>query len=155
MRTLPLEPLTAAAFAEFGALIEFGNSPKIYPINDGSAERHHALALVDVVDGAVAISLLHAQAFAMPLCIRMLERHPLGTQAFVPITALRYVLVVASDPAAPRAFLAGAGQGIQYHRGTWHHPMLALDAGDFLIVDRVGAGHNCEIVELAEPWVIG
>ena len=74
-----------------------------------------------------------------------------------PLNGTRWVVVVADSPdATPRAFLADRGQGVQYHRGTWHHPLLALDqGGDFLIVDRVGAGDHCEEVRLPRSWVIG
>jgi ureidoglycolate lyase len=77
----------------------------------------------------------------------MLERHPLGSQAFVPLDpATRYVVVVSESPEAmPRAFLARAGQGVNLARGTWHHPLIALDRRcDFLVLDRGGAGHNCD-----------
>lgn len=154
MRPLLVEPLSAAAFAPFGAVIEFGSAPEVYPINAGSAMRHHALATVDLLGGQAAISLLRAQAFALPIEIRLLERHPLGTQAFIPLTPLSYLVVVAQDPTAPRAFMAHAGQGVQYHRGCWHHPLLALQSGDFLIVDRIGAGDNCEVIDLPEPWAL-
>lgn len=156
MPELIVEPLTAAAFAEFGAVIAADAARKVYPINQGTTQRYHALACVDVVGGRTAISIARAQPFALPLGIGMLERHPLGTQAFVPLAGTRWVVVVATSPeATPRAFLADRGQGVQYHRGTWHHPLIALDdGGDFLVVDRIGDGDNCEEVRLAQGWTI-
>lgn len=152
MNALPLAPLTAEAFAPYGSVIDFTTACKRFPINSDTALRHHALARVDASDGQAVISLLRARGYTLPLTIRMLERHPLGTQAFIPLMPLRYVVVVASDPAAPLAFLAEPGQGIQYHRGCWHHPLLPLADGDFLIVDRAGPGDNCEVIELAACW---
>lgn len=156
MPELELETLTAEAFAPFGAVIAAEAARKVFAINQGSTQRFHALATVDLVGGAAAISLARAQPFALPLTISMLERHPLGSQAFIPLQATRWVIVVASSAEArPRAFLADRGQGVQYHRGCWHHPLIALDhGGDFLIVDRVGAGDNCEEVRLVQSWVI-
>jgi ureidoglycolate lyase len=156
MPELKVEPLTPADFAEFGAVIAADAARKMFAINQGSTQRYHALATVDVGDGQGAISLARAQPFALPLTIAMLERHPLGSQAFIPLHGTRWVVVVAASPeSTPRAFLADRGQGVQYHRGTWHHPLLALDhGGDFLIVDRVGEGQNCEEVQLAQHWTI-
>ncbi|HPA01626.1 MAG TPA: ureidoglycolate lyase, partial [Chiayiivirga sp.] len=83
-------------------------------------------------------------------------RHPLGSQAFVPLHARPWLVVVAASPeAAPRAFLARDGAGVNFRRGTWHHPLLALEAtGDFLVVDRIGPGDNCEEAALAQPWLL-
>jgi ureidoglycolate lyase len=156
MRELTVEPLMPAAFAEFGDVIAADAARKVFAINQGSTQRYHALARVDLVGGQAAISLAHAQPFALPLTIAMLECHPLGSQAFIPLHGTRWVVVVATSPeATPRAFLADRGQGVQYHRGTWHHPLIALDqGGEFLVVDRVGDGDNCEEVRLNERWVI-
>ena len=151
---LAIEPLTPEAFAPFGEVIHAEAARKVFPINQVTTTRFHALAKVELDGGAAAISLARAQPQALPLAIRMLERHPLGSQAFVPLGGVRWLVVVATstqDP--PRAFLADRGQGVQYRRGCWHHPLIALDAGgDFLIVDRVGAGENCEEAVLGREW---
>ena len=151
-----VETLHADAFAEFGSVIAPHAARQVFPINQGTTQRYHALATADVVDGQVAISLARAQACTLPFMITLLERHPLGSQAFIPLHGTRYLIVVASTPdCPPRAFLADQGQGVQYHRGTWHHPLIALDqGGDFLIVDRVGAGNNCEEVHLSPAWLL-
>lgn len=151
---LAIEPLTPEAFAPFGEVIHAEAARKVFPINQGTTTRFHALAKVELDGGAAAISLARAQPQALPLAIRMLERHPLGSQAFVPLGGVRWLVVVAASPLdTPRAFLADRGQGVQYRRGCWHHPLIALDAGgDFLIVDRVGAGENCEEAVLAGEW---
>ncbi len=156
MPDLKVELLTPAAFAAFGAVISADAARKVFAINQGTTQRFHALARVELDGGQAAISLARAQPFALPLTISMLERHPLGSQAFVPLNGTRWVIVVAESPnSTPRAFLADRGQGVQYHRGTWHHPLIALDqGGDFLVVDRVGDGDNCEEVQLAQQWTI-
>ena len=152
---LILEPLSKAAFADFGEVIELGAADQIIPINYGLTERHHALAKVDVDSGGGrgVISLFHSQPVELPFRIKIMERHPLGSQAFMPLTGNPYVVVVAPagefDPALMRAFLAGPDQGVNYGRGTWHHYCLGLNAvNDFLVVDRSGEGDNCDEVEL-------
>jgi ureidoglycolate lyase len=156
--TLPVEPLTAAAFAPFGEVIEPAAATQRFPINAGSAERFHALAQIETDPaGHALISLVRAQPQCLPITVVMLERHPLGSQAFVPLDpAVRYLVVVAeSADATPRAFLASGGQGVNYRRGAWHHPLLALDrVSDFLVLDRGGAGDNCEEVSLLQVWLL-
>jgi ureidoglycolate lyase len=155
-RTLALEPLTAEAFAPFGEVIAPDDAT---PTTDQreTARRCHALARADVLgEGARAVlSWVRAEPRALPFEVAMLERHPLGSQAFVPLDpAVRFVVVVAESPAAPpRAFLAERGAGVNYRRGTWHHPLIVLDRpADFLVVDRDGEGTNCEEAALGTVW---
>lgn len=159
MRPLRVEPLTRAAFAPFGDVIEADSANDRYNVNDGTATRFHDLARIDTAldNGQPVISIFRAQPRELPFDIHMLERHPLGSQAFVPLDpAASFVVVVAADPQTPpRAFLAHHGQGINYHRGTWHHPLIALDrVGDFLVIDRDGEGDNCDEVVLESSWRI-
>lgn len=156
---LPLETLDRSAFAPFGELIDAGAARRVFSINDGTAQRFHDLATPDCghEGGRTGVSLFRAQPRPMPFEVVMLERHPLGSQAFVPLDpATRYVVVVAESPEArPRAFLARDGQGVNLHRGTWHHPLIVLDRrADFLVLDRLGPGANCDEVTLASRWML-
>ena len=155
-RGLAIAPLTREGFAPWGEVIEPGAATQDYAVNQGTAVRFDALARVEALAGGrVVISIFRAQPRVLPFEVSMLERHPLGSQAFVPLhPGLRYIVVVADDPdGTPRAFLATGGQGVNYHRGTWHHPLIALDAGgDFLVVDRAGEGSNCDQAQLAQPF---
>lgn len=159
MLTLPIAPLTRAAFAPFGEVIEAASAkPKL--INDGFARRFDGLANIDVAaqGGAVNISLFSAAVRASPIRIRLMERHPLGSQLFMPLNEKPWLVVVCADPRAPasyRAFSASADQGVNYARNVWHHPLLVLtDASPFLVVDRAGPGDNLEEVRLAEAdWL--
>ena len=152
---LRVEPLTPEAFAPFGDVIAAENAGTVYLINEGTARRYHDLARIDAdaEGGRVIVSLFRAQARELPVTVCMLERHPLGSQAFMPLGPAPYLAVVSLDPTqAPRAFLAQAGQGINLHRGVWHHPLLALEReSDFLVIDRGGPGANCDVVELSTP----
>lgn len=151
MRTLSIEPLTKAAFAPFGDVIETEGSA-YFMINNGSTQRFDRLADVQLgtAQDQAVISIFRARTLPMPLTVRMLERHPLGSQAFIPLLGKAFLIVVAPAGDAPcsgevRAFISDGRQGVNYHQGVWHHPVLALhDQDDFLIVDRKGPGNNCD-----------
>ena len=151
MKDLVLKPLTAAGFAEFGDLIDGDTPCERYPINEGLTQRHNALARVDCAaeGGTPALSLFRAQAVTSGFVLRSMERHPLGSQAFINTSGHPYAIVVAPpgplDESAIQGFLGSANQSISYHRGTWHHYLLALEAAsDFVVVDRLGPGNNCD-----------
>jgi ureidoglycolate lyase len=155
-RPLTVEPLTRESFAPFGEVIAADAARTTYAINAGTSQRFHALGHVDSDGGATVLSIFRAQPRALPFEVRMLERHPRGSQAFVPLSGAPYLVVVATDPARPpRAFLARGDQGVNLRKGTWHHPLLALEReSDFLVVDREGDDDNCDEAVLGETWVI-
>ncbi|MCA1242821.1 ureidoglycolate lyase [Stappia stellulata] len=146
-------PLTAEDFAPFGDVIE-ADHDRSHLINEGRTRRYHALATAAPGEGGEAIlSIFRGTPWPAPVTIRMLERHPLGTQAFVPMERHPWLVVVAEAPRAEacRCFLARGDQGIQIARGVWHHPLLVLQPSqDFLVVDRAGAGNNLEEVWFPE-----
>ncbi len=151
MRTLIIEPLTKEAFAPFGDVIETEGSDH-FMINNGSTRRYHKLATVETAqpDDKAIISIFSAEKLEYPLTIGMLERHPQGSQAFIPLLGNPFLIVVAPLGDAPvsglvRAFVSNGKQGINYHRGVWHHPVLTIEKrDDFLVVDRSGSGNNCD-----------
>lgn len=153
-RILTIEPLTPDAFRPFGDVIAASDSGRHFSINDGYAERYHDLAHIDVASngGRAIISIFKALPRSLPMQLALLERHPLGSQAFMPLSGLPYLVVVAQASPVPdlshiRCFRAAPGQGVNYARGTWHHPLIALQAPcDFLVVDRgVAPGDaNCD-----------
>jgi ureidoglycolate lyase len=157
------EPLTREAFAPYGDVIDARGVEGV-AINDGSARRFDDFATIDVAreGGRPRLALFRVQPVVPPLSLRLVERHPLGTQAFVPLQGQRFVVVVAPpeleateiDPSCFRAFVTDGTQGTNYRRGTWHHPLLALDGGDFLVLDRGGPGRNGEEVPFAHHGVL-
>jgi ureidoglycolate lyase len=163
--TLAIEPLTPAAFRPFGDVIEASEQATQYDINEGWARRFHDLARIDTGrdGGHPLLSVFRARARPLPLRLSLLERHRLGSQAFVALAPRRFLVVVAPagpqpDAAQMRCFLAAPGQGVNYAAGTWHHPLLAIDEDtDFLVVDRGGpeAAGDCEEWRLDAPafWV--
>lgn len=159
MLTLPIAPLTKAAFAPFGQVIET-KDVKAKLINEGFAQRFDGLARIDVAaeGGSVNVSLFDGSLRPSPILIKLMERHPLGSQLFMPLNEKPWLVVVCSDPralASYRAFSATGQQGVNYARNIWHHPLLVLtDASPFLVVDRGGPGDNLEEVRLAEAdWL--
>ena len=157
-RLLAIEPLTIEAFEPFGDVIEPDNAREIRLINGGTASRFHDLAPVDVSSegGRPLVSIFRGKPFAFPVANAMMERHPLGSQAFMPLSPRPFLIAVAPDedgrPGTPRIFL-GEGRGVAYRRNTWHHPLLALEAvSDFLVVDRGGDGVNLEEADYAEAF---
>lgn len=147
---IAVRPLTKTAFAGFGDVVE-ARGAQLRLINAGTTTRFHDLAAIDVAgqDGRPLISIFCGQPFALPVEIGMMERHPLGSQAFFPLSGRPFLVAVAHDegdrPGTPLAFLAAGDQGVNYAKNVWHHPLLALDAvSDFLVVDRGGAGVNLQ-----------
>lgn len=141
-------PLSAAAFSAFGEVIEAADTYRV--INQGTSRQFTDLAAIDIATdgGRPCISIYRATPFQLPLAIMMLERHPLASQLFMPLHGEPFLIVVAPagdqvDPATARAFVSSGSQGINYRRGTWHHPLIALrDPSEFLVVDRAGPGEN-------------
>ena len=154
-------PLDAGAFAPYGDVIEARDRQRA-PMNAARFDRFDALATVEVdAAGTPAIGIVRARvATALPYRLDVLERHPLGSQAFVPLGGFRFVVVVgppgeAINGADLVAFVSDGSQGVNYHRGTWHMPLIALAEGQqFLVVDRAGDGPNCEIHQLDEAVVL-
>lgn len=150
---LEIRPLTRAAFAPFGDVIETEGAERLV-INDGLTERFHDLAAIDVASdgGHPIVNLFRAQPTPLPHRVRMVERHPLGSQAFVPLERAAFLVVVApkGETVAPgdlHAFRTDGAQGVNYHRGVWHHPVLALErVARFVVIDRGGPGANCDEV---------
>lgn len=155
---ISIQPLTAQAFAPFGDVIALRGEPDKM-INQGMCGRHHDLAKLDFVDARAGISLFDAVPRSLPYTLDMMERHPLGSQAFLPMSEHPFLIIVAPDadgaPGAPVAFVSAPGQGVNYHSGTWHGVLTPLHApGLFAVVDRIGEGDNLEEHWFDEPYKI-
>ena len=155
------QALTGSAFEPFGQVIESAGN-EYFMINADTCRRHNDLAVLDLMEGGgrPCVSIFRARPLSLPLRLRMLERHPLSSQAFIPLQAARFLVVVAPpgesvELESLRAFFCAPGQGINYDRGVWHHPLIALNAeGEFLVLDRSGPGHNCDEHYFAEDQLI-
>jgi ureidoglycolate lyase len=152
------EPLTAAAFAPYGDVLDATGTPDRM-INAGLCARFHDRARIDIADGRAGLSVFDAIARSLPYAFDLVERHPLGSQAFVPMTEAPFLVIVAPDeqgtPGTPRAFLTNGAQGINLHRGTWHGVLTPLQApGLFAVLDRIGEGPNLEEYRYPHPWTV-
>ncbi len=154
-----IETLTAAAFAPFGDVLEAAGEPDRL-INDGLCERFHDRARLDFGrDGRPGISIFRAQPRTLPYELTLVERHPDGSQAFVPMTADPFLAIVAEDadgrPGTVRAFLTETGQGVNILRNTWHGVLAPLgDTGLFAVIDRIGTTPNLEEHRFEAPLVV-
>lgn len=151
-------PLTAAAFAPYGDVIARRGAPDMM-INQGMCGRYHDLARLDFTDGRAGLSLFDAEERRLPLSVDMVERHARGSQAFIPVSHTRYLVIVAEDdagvPIRLRAFVADYEQAINLHRGIWHGVLTPVGAsGRFVVVDRIGGGANLEEHWFDVPYII-
>ena len=158
MRALIPQSLSSEAFAPFGDVIEATSHSEQRLINEGNTTRFHNLARLSLDDlgGKPGISIFRSTPLPAPVTLKFMERHPLSSQAFMPLSENPYLLVVAPpgkfDESKVVAFIASRGQGVNYHPGTWHHYCLALEeVSDFLVVDRIADDENCDEVTLIEP----
>ena len=159
--SLQARPLTRERFAPYGDVIESSDIDRA-AMNAARFERFDDLCSVDMgEDGRVAVSIARCRvATALPYRIDMVERHPLGSQAFVPLSRAKMIVVVAPpgesvEAADLRAFVTNGRQGINYRRGTWHMPLIAFAAGqEFLIIDRAAGQPNCDEHVLDEPVML-
>jgi ureidoglycolate lyase len=153
------EPLSAAGFSAYGDVLEATGAAD-QMINAGLCARYHDRAQLDFgPDGRAGISVFLAEPCRLPYRLTMLERHPLGSQAFIPMTQNPFLVIVAPDfggqPGTPRAFLTAPGQGVNLHRGTWHGVLTPLHPpGLFAVIDRIGPGSNLQEHRLAAPLSI-
>jgi ureidoglycolate lyase len=159
--TLQPELLTRERFAPYGDVIETSRE-RSDAMNEARFERFDDLCKIDLInDGRIAVSIARCRTpTSLPLRLDMVERHPLGSQAFVPLSRCKMVIVVAPpeesvDAGALRAFVTNGRQGINYHRGTWHMPLIAFEVGqEYLIIDRGGEEANCDMHTLDDPILL-
>ena len=153
-------PLTAGAFAPFGTVISVdGLSGR--PINAGTTMRFDLIADLQLTSagGTPLLAIYRASARAFPLPLAEFERHARGSQVFIPMSGTRFVVVVAEGDAAPtpeglHAFAVEGTHGVVLAPGTWHHGLIARDAGDFVVLERgapEGEPVDCDVVRFGAP----
>lgn len=158
MNIIATQPLTKTAFAPYGDVLEaVGAADKL--INQGRCGRFHDQASLDFGDGQAGISIFKSEICVLPIKLELVERHPEGSQAFIPMSLNPFLIVVADDqngvPVKPRAFISTEGQAINFHRGTWHGVLTPLsEPGLFAVVDRIGTGNNLEEYNFKIPYLI-
>lgn len=152
------QPLTAQAFAPFGNVLEASGTPdKI--INAGKCGRYHDREEMGFSDARSGFGLFLAEPRSMPYTLDLMERHPEGSQAFVPMSENPFLVTVAPDeggqPGTPLAFMTAPGQGVNIHCNTWHGVLNPLHApGFFAVMDRIGKTPNLEEFFLDPPYIV-
>ena len=154
-----IERLTKTNFQDFGNIIDTDGDPDKL-INQGLCERYHDRAKIDVgFDGKVGLSLFNAEIRSLPIKLDMMERHPEGSQAFIPMSTNGFLVIVANDknnrPDTPKAFLSSPGQAINFFKGTWHGVLTPLSKpGLFAVIDRIGESQNLEEFFFDVPYIV-
>ena len=153
-----VHPLDEKLFLPYGDILQTQDAPTVM-INQHNCARYDNLATLDFADGKAGISIFHAKPYDSPLTVAILERHPAGSQAFIPLSEHPFLVIVAEDqdgkPKAPKAFLTNGYQGVNYHRNTWHGVLTPIKGnGLFAVVDRIGDGNNLEEHWLENPFLV-
>ena len=158
--TIKPKYITKENFSKFGDMITT-NDIKPLEINNGYAKRFDGIANIDTSkdNGETIISIFSALKRSFPMKINMMEKHPLGSQAFVPMKETTFLVFVAPKGNKPdldkiEAFIVPPGMGVNYNPGTWHFPLIATEDMNFLVVDRKGSGDNLVIENLDNKEVI-
>ena len=159
-RIITAQPLTRVAFAPFGQVLDT-DCDTHFPINGGKCERYHDLCSVEIKgeNPRVLMSIFKGTPYDFPLKLTMVERHPLGSQAFMPLSDRPFLVVVCKDedgkPGTPHAVITAPGQGVNYPPNQWHGVLTPIGAPqDFVVVDRGGDGNNLEEYFFDEPFEI-
>ncbi len=157
-QSIKIQSISSTAFAPFGEVIDVSGTPdKI--INQGLCGRYHDRATLDFAEGRAGMSLFKAQPRSLPMTLDMVERHPQGSQLFIPMSEHGFLAIVAPDhagtPGTPLAFETQPGQAVNFYRGTWHGVLTPLFApGLFAVIDRIGAGENLEEYWFDTPYLV-
>ena len=153
-------PITAENFSKFGDMITTENI-KPLEINNGYAKRFDEIAKLDTSseNGQTTISIFSALKRSFPMKVDMMEKHPLGSQAFIPMKETTFLTFVAPEGEKPNlekveCFIVPKGKGVNYKAGVWHFPLISTEDMDFLVVDRKGSGDNLIIENLENEEII-
>ena len=140
--------ITKENFSDFGDLISSENIKPI-DINAGYAKRYDDLANINTQkdEGKTIISIFSALKRNFPMKIDMMEKHPLGSQAFMPMIETTFLAFVAPPGDLPeinkiKSFIVPPKKGINYKPGVWHFPLISTEDTSFLVIDRKGNGDN-------------
>ena len=153
-------PITTENFSKFGDMIATENI-KPLEINNGYAKRFDEVAKLDTSNenGETVISIFSALKRSFPMKVDMMEKHPLGSQAFIPMKETTFLTFVAPEGEKPNlekveCFIVPKGKGVNYKAGVWHFPLISTEDMDFLVVDRKGSGDNLIIENLENEEII-
>ena len=148
------KPITKENFAKYGDVITTKDI-KPLEINDGYAKRFDGIANLDTsIDGGeTTICIFSTLKRSFPMKIDMMEKHPLGSQAFIPMQETTFLVLVAPKGGKPNideieSFIVPPHIGVNYNPGIWHFPLISTKDMNFLVVDRKGSGDNLVLEDL-------
>ena len=154
------KPINKENFKKFGDMITTTDIKPI-EINEGYAKRFDGIANLDTSkdNGETTISIFSALKRSFPMKIDMMEKHPLGSQAFIPMKQTTFLVLVAPEGNKPdlnkiEAFIVPPEIGVNYNPGIWHFPLIATEDMNFLVVDRKGSGDNLVIENIEKEEII-
>ena len=158
MEDLILKTLTEKSFHQFGNIIDTNQKPPL-KINNGRCLRYNDLADLSFENGSAGISLFQSKQINLPYKFNFMEKHPLGSQAFIPVFGSTFIVIVAPDnygkPGKPEVFITRSGQGVNYHRNVWHGILTPLEErGLFVVVDWIGSEGNLDTHHYNEWYCI-
>ena len=158
MKVLKIKELNQKSFQEYGDIIDT-NQQVPFKINDGKCLRYNDLATLSFKNDQAGISLFESKRVALPYKFNFMEKHPLGSQAFIPVFGSTFIVIVASDnygkPGKPEVFITRSGQGINYHRNIWHGILTPLEErGLFVVLDWIGSEENLDTHHYNEWYCI-
>ena len=156
MTNLIIKPklISKENFKKFGDMITTSGI-KPLEINDGYAKRFDGIANLNTKkdNGESTISIFSALKRSFPMKVDMMEKHPLGSQAFIPMKETVFLAFVAPEGDEPdlnkiESFIIPNGIGVNYNAGVQHFPLIATEDMNFLVVDRLGDGDNLILHDL-------
>ena len=152
--------ISRSNFSSYGDLISTDNISPIN-INEGYAKRFDNLANLDTSkdSGKTIVSIFSALKRTFPMKIHMMEKHPLSTQAFIPMKETTFLAFVAPSGESPeidkiQSFIIPPKMGINYKPGIWHFPLISTENINFLVIDRKGSGDNLIIHKFGKEKII-
>ena len=160
MKVIKAKKITKKKFSKFGQLIDTSKKNPIN-INDGYAKRFDNLGNINTskLKGSSIVSIFSAKKRLFPMYIKMMEKHPLGSQAFIPMNDTSFLIFVAPKGKKPNinkieSFIVPKQTGINYRPGIWHFPLISLKNMNFLVIDRKGKGNNLIIHKFKKEKIL-
>jgi len=150
---IEIENIDLDNFSEFGHVINKELTSEKISINQGTTIRHHNISDLELNNegGVPAISIFSGSPRNLPIEIKIMEKHPIASQSFLPIQNIDWLIVVSKDKNnmpdldTIRCFHIKGDVGITYNRNVWHHPLLVREKQDFWIVDRINKNENSSV----------
>ena len=153
MNNILIDQLDASVFSKFGKIVEKKNALELRSINQGTTTRYHNISELDleIKNGISSISIFSGTPRKLPIEIKIMEKHPVASQSFLPIQDYDWLIVVSEeknelpDLNTLRCFHVNGDTGITYNKNVWHHPLLVKKKQDFWVVDRINDQEDASI----------